>query len=380
MKITVNYSKLAQALLYTSRSVSSKPNIPILSNVLIDSKDGGISLVATNLEMMIYMWIPGIVEEEGKTTVSAKYLSDFVSASKSDNVQINLASNLLKVTTEKSKASFNTIDPAEYPALALSDKIKLFTMDSEEFLNSMDKVLFACSTDFSISKIQQTGVYLEIKGEDEINFVGLDGVRLSMRHSKVRDLNSEVMLNGLIVPAKYFSEFSKIIQDMQEVVEIEFYLSSNKTQIIMKVEDLEFSIRLLEGTYPDYKKILPDSYLFGFNVSKPVLDNALKIANTFARGNVTFKTLFDLDLENSQVTLRSSVSEVGENESKFEVQDLEGETDFNSAYNLKLLQDIVNHVKSDTIRFETKSSVGATVFKDLKDSNFIHLLMPLRRE
>ena len=88
MKITLNHSKLAKSLQYASRAVSSKPNIPVLSNVLLDVTNTDIKLSATNLDMGINMWIPGKVEEEGSTTVSAKYIADFVVASSSDKVEI----------------------------------------------------------------------------------------------------------------------------------------------------------------------------------------------------------------------------------------------------------------------------------------------------
>ncbi len=96
MEIKLNHLNLAKSLQYTSRAVSAKPNIPVLSNVLLDVTKNGIKLSATNLDMGITVWIPGLVDKEGKITVSAKFISDFVSASTGDNVELKLDGNLYK--------------------------------------------------------------------------------------------------------------------------------------------------------------------------------------------------------------------------------------------------------------------------------------------
>jgi len=381
MKAILNHNKLAQAILYTSRCVSSKPNIPILSNVYISASSEGISLYATNLEISISMWIPGLIEEEGKTTVSAKYLADFLSASKSDKVTLELVGNSLKVTLDKSKATFNTINHEEYPITKDTDKNFIFKIKKQNFISCMDKILFACSTDNSISKIQQTGVFVEALNESRISLVGLDGIRLSLKNCDVTGLNTKNFLQGIIIPAKYISEFIKIVDsDYYQSDEIEFYLSSNNSQVVLKYEDIEFSIRLIDGNYPDYKKILPDSYIYRFIVDKNEIEDAVRVVNTFARGSFAFKTLFDFDSDTGEILMKSSVSEIGENEYFLNVEEPEGDGKLESAYNIKLLQDVISKIKTGKIIFETKGPLAATVIKDQSDDDFLHLLMPLRRE
>jgi len=381
MEIKLNHTNLAKSLQYTSRAVSAKPNIPVLSNVLLDISKNGLKLSATNLDMGINVWIPGLVEREGKITVSAKFISDFVSASSGDNVELKLEGSLVTVKTDKSKANFNTIQSSEFPVLPEISETPLFKISAKEFMTSMDKVIFSCSTDMSIGKIQQSGVLFELNKEDsEVIFVGLDGFRLSKRNAKVKDLAETLPTEQIIVPAKYLAEVQKIASDYVDLDEIEVYLSKNNSQIIFKFEEIEFSIRLIEGPYPEYKRILPDSASFTFEVKRGDLENAIKVVNTFARSNLGYKTLFDLDLENSAIKLKSIVAEVGENESIVNVTEVQADTDLNTSYNLKFIQDVVSHIKGDTIIFETKGPLAASVFKDKSDARFVHLLMPLRRE
>ncbi len=380
MKIKLNRDNLSKSLQYTSRAVSLKPNIPVLSNVLLDVNKNGLKLSATNLDMGINVWIPGVVEQEGSVTVSAKYIADFVAAAVGDNVELSLNDNVVDVVTENSKANFTTIPATEFPVLPEVSETPLFVISAKEFLASMDKVIFASSTDLSAGKIQQSGILFEYdKEKSEINFIGLDGFRLSKRSAKVKDVN-EYPTEQVIVPARYLSELVKIIQDYVDVDSIEVYLGQSKSQVIFKFEEIEFSIRLLEGPYPDYKRIMPDSFSYSFEVKKSDLESAIRIINTFARSNLGYKTLFDLNLENATVMLQSVVAEVGENQTLIPVTSVNGESDLNASYNLRYISDVVSHIKGDTIIFETKGPLAASVFKDKDDSKFVHLLMPLRRD
>lgn len=382
MKVTVNHEKIAKSLSYISKAVSQKPNIPVLSNVLFLGEKTGVMLSATNLDMSLQMWIPAKVDEEGSTTISAKYFADFVSATVGDNVDIILNDNVVNVKTKFSKASFNTIAAQEFPVLPKAKGSPLFSIDTVEFIKSLEKVSFACSTDISAGKIQQSGILFEFDKEvnDKITFVGLDSFRLSKRDAKIEGLDKEFQKTEIIVPAKYLSELSRILLDNPKLDKIDVFLSETKSQIIFKVEDLEFSVRLIEGPYPDYKRILPDSFSYSFEVKKPEFEKSIKVVNTFARSNLGNKTFFDFDVEKSILNLKSAVAEVGENETSMEIERADGASDLNTAYNLRYLQDLVSHVEGDTIRFETKGPLAASVFKDKSDPTFMHLIMPLRRE
>ncbi|MCA9381208.1 DNA polymerase III subunit beta [Candidatus Dojkabacteria bacterium] len=383
MKLTLNHKKLAQALSYTSKSVSQKPNIPILSNVKLESSEDSLKLLATNLDMGIKMWIPCSIEESGSTTVNAKYISDYVSVtnSSSEDITIEQKDNNLKLSTDLSKASFTTIPSEEFPALPTLGVKPMFEINAHEFVKSMEKTIFACSTDLSAGRIQQSGVLFELNlVNSEIDFIGLDGFRLSKRKCSVSNIDKDLTKEEIIVPARYLQELSRILSDFPEVEKLEVYLSESGSQIIFKIDQIEFSIRLLEGPYPDYKRIMPDDHSFEFEVDKKELESAIKITNTFARGNLGNKTLFDFDIENNSIKLQSAVAEVGEGETNIEVSNASGESDLKTAYTLRYLQDIVNHIEGERIIFETKGPLAASVFKDSEDENFVHLVMPMRRE
>ncbi len=382
MKVTLKHSKLSKALGYSSKSVSGKPNIPILSNVLLSSSENALKLAATNLDMGIQMWIDCQVEDEGTITVNAKYISDFVSATSSDdNITLELRDSTLYVRTSKSKATFTTIPSDEFPVLPKTTEKPIFTISTIDFVESMDKTLFACSTDLSAGRIQQSGVFFEIdKEQNEVHFIGLDGFRLSKRVVQIKNIDPNFEKEEIIVPARYLNELTRIISDYPEIENVEVFLSESGSQLIFKFDDIEFSVRLLEGPYPDYKRIMPDDFQYTYEVKKKDLEEAIKITNTFARGNLGNKTLFDFDIENNEIRLKSAVAEVGEGETEVIVSNTSGDSDLKTAYTLRYLQDIVNHIKGDKIIVETKGPLAASVFKDNEDPNYIHLVMPMRRD
>lgn len=381
MKITINHKRLAQALSYTSKAVSNKPNIPVLSNVLLKADDNGLHLSATNLDMGIDLWIPCQVEEKGEVTVSARFIADFVNVASGDTVEMSLEKNIVRVKTKSSEATFNTIPSKEFPVLPTVGDKKAFSIRAHDFILSMNKVIFSCSTDLSAGKIQLSGVLFDIaQNGSSIDFIGLDSFRLSKRTTAIQEFSKDIEKAEIIVPARYLQELVRILQDFEQVETVDVYISKNKSQIIFSFDDVKFSIRLLEGPYPDYKRILPDDFSFTFEISKNDFEQAIKIINTFARSNLGNKTLMDMNLEKSEVTLKANVSDIGENETEVHVEKIDGPSDLNTAYNLRYLQDLVNHITGKTLIFETKGQLAATLFKDKTDKQFLHLIMPLRRD
>lgn len=378
MKITLNSNKLAKALSYVSRSVSTKPNIPVLSNVLLTVNKGMIKLSATNLDMGINLWIAGQVDADGSTTVAARIFTDFVNASGEDKFELKLEGNILKVSDMKSSADFQTIESSEFPILPNIEGDPVLIAGRDELINSLEKVIIACSSDSTPGKSQQTGVLFEMKDDDKkMTLVGLDGYRLSEKKLKVKKNIAEDF--EVIVPARSLQELVKILQSEDDVDDVQIFLNESKSQILFKFNEIELSIRLLEGPYPDYKKVLPEEYEFSFEMQKKELESGIKVVNTFARSVLGSRTDFDIDPDSGSLTLKSSVVDLGKNQTEVKITKPEGAR-LEAAYNLKYLSDMIGVIDSDSIKFETKSALSAAVFKDMDDPDFIHLIMPLKRD
>lgn len=381
MKITIPQDKLSKALLQVARGVSTKPNIPVLSNILLEVSKDQLKLSSTNLDMGIHMWIPGSSDTEGKTTVSGKFIADFVAANSGGKVELALNGEVLHVHTDSSKAEFNTISSGEFPILPKVTSEVFFTVEAKSFIEALDKVLFTCASDFS-GRIQLTGVLMEINSAapDKLVLAGADGFRLSQ---KTLDISSAHMDEGadkhqLIVPARPLQEFAKMV-DLAEVDNIDVYVNESKSQLIFKLDNMEFSVRLLEGPYPDFKQVIPVDTVYGFDLDKAEFERAMKIVNTFARSLQGYNVDFDLDIESGQLVLRSRVVDLGVNETKMMVKNVKGPNDLKAAYSLQLLMDMVNHAKGNTVTYETNGALAPALFTDQNDKDYIHLVMPMQR-
>lgn len=382
MKAKLNHLKFKKSLSYINKAVQTKPNIAILSNVLIEAINGVVKLSSTNLDMGVSVWIPSMVEIEGSVTVSAKSLADFVSAITGDNVNIEKKGSQLEVSTSSAKALFNTIDAAEFPVLPKIAEEILFEVEIVEFEKTLDKVSFAASNDFNPAKIQLTGIYIEKSNEydNHLTFVGLDSYRLSMRDVEVKSLSFESDQSALI-PARYLSDISKILSDLDDVKFVKVYLSELQGQLIFKTDEVEISVRLIDAKYPAFRQSIPASYEYKFVASKSELERSLKVMSAFSRENTTFKVLVDMDLGAKMLTFSSIANEVGQNESRISIQDLESPSEpLKTAYSLKFLADAVQHISGQEVIVETKGSTFAAILRDPSDQKFTHVIMPIRRE
>lgn len=379
MEITLNQEKLGKALNYVSRAVSAKPNIPVLSNILLEVTRNDLRLSATNLEMGIHMWIGGQVEGEGKVTASGKYLSDFVSANGDGRIRLRLQGENLEVNSERAAATFTTISAQEFPQLPRVGETPFFTVKSSDLLTLLPKIIFACASDAGASRVQLTGVLIELSADQPefITLVGLNNYRLSQGKLQITKSGEPEDLQ-LIVPAKSLQEMLKILSS-EDAPEVNVFLSESKSQIIFQFAEVEFSIRLLEGPYPAYKQVIPTESAISLEVQRGELERAVKIVNTFARNSLGYRVEFDLDLETATLVLRSRVPDLGINETKVNLQNVTGSHDLKTAYNLQYLSEAVNYIKGDTIKLGTNSALQPLLFTSKDDKLFVHIVMPLER-
>lgn len=377
MQITLQQSKLAKALSYIAKAVSTKPNIPVLSNVLLSVDKSTLKLSATNLDMGINMWIAGQSLADGEVTVSAKTLGDFVSETSDGKITLTVDGQLLKVVGEGSQAEFQTIPATEFPILPKITGTPVFSVAPDIFVTGLSKVLFACSTENTPGKSQQTGVYFDLPKTGDLNLIGLDGYRLSSKKIKVRRALEQELT--AIVPGKALSELSKILLSEESVEVVEVYVNQSKSQMMFKFNEIEFSVRLLEGPYPEYKKVIPTEFDYSCEMNRNEFLQAIRIVNTFARSTLGNRTNFDLDPDSATVTLSTTVTDLGNNETKIKATQIKGD-ELAAAYNLRYLGDVGNVVTGDKIIFQTKNALAAAVFLDGDDPDFLHIVMPLRRE
>jgi DNA polymerase III subunit beta len=375
MKVTILQEHLAKALNHINKAVSSRPNIPVLANVLLETDKGQLKLSATNLEIGINTWVGADISQEGSLTVSAKLLFEFVNSLKSGKIELFQEGQSLVVNSVDNKAEFYIIPATDFPTVPEVEGEPVLEIDAQEFATSIELTAFAAGTDESRPVL--TGILIDATNTS-MTMVALDGFRLSKNEIKVTKKISEDLKE--IIPAKALIEVEKLIKDkVSEGDLVKIYIMPNKNQMLFKINDIELSTRLIEGNFPDYQQILPSENTVSFKIKKEEFVQIIKIVSIFARNVVGNRTKFDVDTDNAKLVLSTNVVDVGNNNSQATIKNVTGEN-MQAGFNVKFLMDMVNAIEADEIYFESKGASFPGVFKNPKQKGYIHVIMPMRLE
>lgn len=373
MKVTVTQENFSKGLGYVSKAISSNPSIPVLANVLIEVSENVLKLSTTDLELGISTQIGADIQENGKVTVDARTLSEFVNSLSSGKLNIELKENILMVKNKFNSADFNVVSAEEFPPLPKADDKVDMKINALHFAKAINKVTFSAASDDSRPVL--TGILFEAT-QKKLSMVGVDGFRLSRKIVEIkRSKKSEF---SHIVPAKALNEVARIAQDLCEDGDfVEVFILGEKNQMLFKIKDVEISTRLIEGEFPEYKQILPKDVQFRFSADKDSLAQTVKVVNIFARAAVGNKAIFEFIPSQNSLKLSAQVADVGENESIVEIHDVEGDN-LKTGYNVGFLNDMISAVEGDEVVFETNGVTAPGVFKDKDDKDFLHVIMPMR--
>jgi DNA polymerase-3 subunit beta len=378
MKFSVLQENLSKSLNVASRIVSSKPSLPILSNILIEVNKGKVKLSSTDLDIGMNTWITADSEVDGKTTVSAKTFADYINSLPAGKLDIELVGNQLNVKSKSSSASFNIIPADDFPAITEVEGDPVLNLLPGEFKEAIDQVVFSAAMDDARPAL--TGIQFESTGKN-LAMIAVDGFRLS---KKILQIEESLDNFSPLVPAKALLEFSKVLTDSAEEGEVvKVYELKEKSQIVLRFKEFDLVTRLDDAKFPDYKQIIPSEFKTKALIDRTELQNVVKIINIFARNVIGNKSIIDVNPEESKISIQAAMAEVGENQSEMQVM-AEGDP-LVVAFSAKYLNDMLNSVKSDFLVFECNGPTMPGVFKpaDVKgsvDENYLHIIMPMRLE
>lgn len=368
MKVSVLQENLLKALSSSVRIVGNKPQIPILSHVLLKAGKQGLEIQATNLELGWRGWVGASVLEEGQITVPVKTFFELVSNLGTGKMDLVVENTQLKIASSGVKASVNGSLAEEFPVLPSFEKDEAMFFDSEIIKNLIEKSVFASAIDESRPVL--TGVLIKIS-DDKIEFVGTDGFRLSQ---VVSDNKVEIGNKELLIPAKSLQELSRVIDD--QIKEIGVHIVEDSNQVIFLAGEVELSTRLISGNFPDYKKILPDNGEIMAEMAKDDLIRAIKLASVFARGSAN---IVKLEITKGAVIVSANAAQVGDNEV---IVDAKTSGEVVMAFNFRYILDFLNVLEDNSVVLKSNGSLSASLWlgKDIEDYNFKHVIMPVRVE
>ncbi|CAN5374119.1 DNA polymerase III subunit beta [soil metagenome] len=362
MKLQVTQENLAKALSTVARVANTRNTLPILGNVLLKTVDNRLSVAATNLDIAITHFIGSKVSEEGAITVPARLMQDFVSSLPSGVIELALDENKLHITTDQYKSTINGVSAEDFPVMPAITDGASWQVPASVFKKGLQQVVLASSGDEARPVL--TGVFLHTY-DAELYMVATDSYRLAER--ALQKNKSDI---SLLVPGSALQDMLRILDDGDEPVTI----THDDQQVLFQVGEVELVSRLIEGAYPDYRKLIPKSFEVSATLSKADFTNITKVSSLFAResaGSVTIK----VDEASKQVSIRSVASQLGENTASAgaEVKG-SGEVTLNSRY----LLDALHVFSGDTISFNFNGKLDPCLLIDPSSKGYKHIIMPLR--
>ena len=373
MNVTCLQENLARGLGIVGRAVALRSTLPITSNVLIATDHGRIKLAATNLDIALSCWIGGQIEEEGAITVPARLLGDFVNSLPAEKIQLSLSprSKQVKLVCARNEATIGGLDADDFPPIPAVEDGGTLEIDPKMLREAITQVVFSAATDDSRPVL--TGIDLVVEG-DQLTFAAADGFRLAVRHLQLKKKVAE--RQEVIVPAKALAELNRLLQEQEEPVKMTF--NANKTQVLFALKDVELVAQLIQGTFPDYSRLIPKDW--GSRAVVEVRDflQETKIASIFARDGsgivrITFQS--GEDATPGRMTIAARAEEIGDNSGELDAQ-VEGEP-AKIAFNGRYLQDVLQVLDGGRVALETTGPSQPGVIRPLDNDTYVHVVMPM---
>lgn len=367
MKLSVVQENLNKALTHTSRIVGTRTNLPVLGNILLSTEDSRLKVSATNLEMAITYTIGAKVESTGSLSVPAKLMAEIIANLPNDKLQLVSTDSNLLIKAAHFDAQLNGMAADEFPTIPEVKAIESIAINKAELADGLSQVVFAASPDESRPVL--AGVIF-IVNDNTLTLVATDSYRLAECKIDLKSSKSTMM----IVPARTINE---LIRLLSEGVDGEVEIKFSKTEAVFEIGDISIVSRLIDGKFPDYKQIIPQSTKTEVTVERAELLKIVKVASIFARENAN---TIKLEFRDGSINIASSASSVGQNNSDIEVKMTgePGEISLNARY----LIDVLGILKSEQISVGINDKLEPCVIypieKNKKDLSAVHIIMPLR--
>jgi len=373
MKLTCLQENLNRGLNIVGRAVATRTTLPITNNVLLATDGGRLKLVATNLEMALTCWIGAKIEEEGSITVPARLLTEFVNTLPADNIEITLSpkTNTLGLKCARFEARISGVDAKEFPPIPkVEDGIRT-TVASDVLHKGVSRVVFAAATEESRPVL--TGVDAQFEGSS-LTLAAADGFRLAVYTLEIGTPVKEK--TEVIIPARTLGEISRLIPDQEEDVEI--ILNPEKGQALFRLKNAELVSQLVQGTFPNYNQLVPQSYNTRMVVGVSDFLRATKTASIFARdgsGIVRLVVNPGGEAAPGKVIVSARSEEIGDDLGEIDAT-VEGE-ESKIAFNGKYLIDVLSVIEEAQVALETTNPSSPGVIRPLGSENYLHVVMPM---
>ncbi len=371
MRITIERSNLLKSLNHVHRVVERRNTIPILSNVLLRAEGAGVEMKATDLDLEITEIVPAQVEQAGATTVPAHLLYEIV-RKLSDGSEVLLATNpdgaTMTVAAGRSKFSLQCLPESDFPDLTAGEFTHSFKIKASELKMLIDRTQFAISTEET--RYYLNGIYfhaIENQGKLRLRSVATDGHRLA--RAEVEAPSGSEGMPGIIIPRKTVGELQKLIDTPDSIIQVEL----SDAKIRFRINDVVMTSKLIDGTFPDYQRVIPSGNDKEMRVDCQTFAQAVDRVSTISseRGRAV-----KLALADGQMVLTVNNPDSGSATEELAVSYDNDAIEI--GFNAKYLLDITSQLSGDDAIFMLADAGSPTLIRDTTGDDALYVLMPMR--
>jgi DNA polymerase-3 subunit beta len=371
MKLTIERAELLRSLNHVQSVVERRNTIPILSNVQMEASGGKLRLTATDMDLAVVESVAATVELDGTTTAPAHTLYDIV-RKLPEGAQVELDASgdaeQLLLRSGRSRFTLQTLPTGDFPQMSSGELPHRFKLPASELRSLIDRTRFAISTEET--RYYLNGIYLHMAKKDDLEMlraVATDGHRLARVELPLPQ--GAAGIPGVIVPRKTINELRKLIEETGEDVEI----ALSDAKIRFAFNDVELISKLIDGTFPDYDRVIPTGNDKALEVDcsdfAAAVDRVATISTEKSRA-------VKLRVENGIVTLTASSPESGTASEELEVSYRQEPIEI--GFNARYLLDIAQQIEGETAQFSMADAASPTVIRDTDDPSALYVLMPMR--
>jgi DNA polymerase III subunit beta len=383
VKLTCTQEDLNSGLGIVGRAVATRTTLPITNNILVETDQSRLKLVATNLEMAISCWIGARVEEEGTITIPARLLTEFVNSlpkekvvnkeimPESVEISISPKSKTVALKCARYEARISGMDAKDFPPIPTVEQGVTTSIRVNDLRQAITQVVFAAASEESRPVL--TGIDAKMEGS-QLTLAAADGFRLAV--FKLNIATPVAQKTEVIIPAKTLSELNRLMTDQEEPVEVN--INPNRSQILFKLKNIELVSQLIQGTFPQYEQLIPQSTGTRAIVDVAEFLRATKTAAIFARDGTGIVRLIIApggELTPGKMTVSARSEEIGDDVGEVDAIVTGGEAKI--AFNGKYLTEVLSVLKEAQVSLETTSPSSPGVLKPVGAENYTHVVMPM---
>ncbi|GIX41516.1 MAG: DNA polymerase III subunit beta [Leptospiraceae bacterium] len=372
MEFIINKNELSKALSTVTTITSTKEINEIVSNVLIETENGAISITATDLERSLRDKVPATIIREGSILLPGKKLADLVKGFRYDTMKFIINEGekvIIQNGNEEQEKKYKTnIEimgkaPEEFPMPFQLDGLDFISVNPAVIIEMLEKVLYAAAVDDA--RVVFNGIFVEHK-DDLLHFVATDGRRLSL----IKRIEQNFLKgNSIIIPSRSVKEIMKLLSNASEV---QIAYDENNHQIYIKAGDIYFTSKLIEGSFPDYNQVIPKDQPHKVEIYREEFIDAIKQAMVFAPDP---NKQVQLHFKDNLLMVKSATPDLGKVEDGLEIN-FNG--DILIGFNSNYLIDVLEALTCEKVLMTFQSSEAPAMFFDPDDKEFLSIVMPMK--